>query len=73
MNLEQDFVLVDILWIIFQILNLYKTLIRPVATYSAKSRTLNKDIAKRFDAFERKVLTSMFGGNYGKWNFEKAI
>jgi len=62
MNVEQDFVLVDILWIIFKILNLYKTLIRPVATYSAESRTLNKDIAKGFDTFKRKILTSMLGG-----------
>jgi len=46
----------------FSVLNLYKTLIRPVATYSAESRTLNKDIAERFDTFERKVLTSILGG-----------
>ena len=33
-----------------------------MATYSAESRTLNKDIAKWFDTFQRKVLIRMLGG-----------
>jgi hypothetical protein len=33
-----------------------------VATYRTESRTLNKNIAKWLDTFERKVLTSMLGG-----------
>ena len=33
-----------------------------MATYRTDSRTLNKDIAKWLDTFERKVLTSMLGG-----------
>ena len=37
-------------------INIRKTLIRPVATYGAESRTLNKDIAKWLAAFGRKFL-----------------
>jgi hypothetical protein len=33
-----------------------------VATYGAESSILNKDIAKRFVGFERKVSRRMFGG-----------
>jgi len=33
-----------------------------VATYGAGCWTLNKDVAKRMAAFERKVLRRMFGG-----------
>ena len=33
-----------------------------MATYGAESWTLNKDIAKRLAAFERKLLRRMFGG-----------
>jgi hypothetical protein len=32
-----------------------------VATFGAESWTFNKDIAKRFAAFERRVLRRMFG------------
>jgi hypothetical protein len=37
-------------------------LVRPLATYGAESWTLNKDIAKRLAAFERKTLRRMFRG-----------
>ena len=43
-------------------IKIYKTLIRPVATYEAEFWTLNKDIAKRLASFGRKVLRQMFGG-----------
>jgi hypothetical protein len=33
----------------------YKTLIRPMATYTAENRTLKKGIAKGLAAFERRV------------------
>jgi len=34
---------------------------RPVATYGAESRTLNKDIAKWLAASQRKVLRNVWG------------
>ena len=34
-----------------------------MATYRAGSWTMNKDIAKRLAAFERKVVRRMSGGN----------
>jgi hypothetical protein len=43
-------------------INIYKTLITPVATYGAESWMLNKGIAKRLATFERKVLKRIFGG-----------
>jgi hypothetical protein len=43
-------------------INNCKTLIRPVATYRAKSLTWSKDMAKCLAAFERKVLRRMFWG-----------
>ena len=43
-------------------IEMYKTLISPVATYGAESWTMNEDITKRLSAFERKVLRRMFGG-----------
>ena len=36
-------------------IKIYKTLIRPVATYGAESWALNKDIAKEMDAFGWKI------------------
>jgi len=39
------------------------TLIRPLVIKEAESWTLNKDIAKRLAAFERKVFRIIFGGN----------
>jgi hypothetical protein len=41
---------------------IFKTLIRPVATYEAEFWTWNKDIAKWLATFERKVLRGMCGG-----------
>jgi hypothetical protein len=43
-------------------IKIYKTLIRPVATYRAESWTLNEDVTKRLDAFEIKLLRRLFGG-----------
>ena len=43
-------------------IEIYKTLIRPVATYGAESWALNEDIVKQLATFERKVLRRMFGG-----------
>jgi hypothetical protein len=43
-------------------LKVCKVFLRPVATYGAESWTLNKNIAERLAAFERKVLRRMFGG-----------
>ena len=40
-------------------IKIYKTLIRPVATFGAEFWTLNKDIAEPPVAFERKVLSGM--------------
>ena len=42
-------------------INIYKTLITPVATYGAESWMLNEGIAKRLATFERKVLKRVFG------------
>ena len=50
---------------------IYKTLIRPMATYEAEFWTLNKDIAKWLAAFGRKVLKQMFGGIKVNENWRK--
>jgi hypothetical protein len=44
-----------------------------VATYGAESWTLNKDIAKWLETFERKVLRRLFGGIKGTENGESDI
>jgi hypothetical protein len=44
-------------------IKIYKTLIRPVATYGTGSWALNTDIVKRLAAIEREVLRRMFGRN----------
>jgi len=43
-------------------INVCKTLLRPEATYRAKSLTWNGNTAKWLAAFERKVLRKMFWG-----------
>jgi len=40
-------------------MEIYNTLIRPVATYGSESWTLNEDIVKQLATFERKVLRRM--------------
>jgi hypothetical protein len=45
------------------VVKIYKTLIRTVATYQAESWALKKDIVKRLATFGRKVLRRMSGGN----------
>ena len=40
---------------------IYKTLIRPVATYGSQSWTLNKDTCSQIAIFERKILRRIFG------------
>ena len=42
-----------------------------MATYRAEVFTLNKDIAKRMAAFQRKVLRSIFGGTKVNENWRK--
>ena len=42
-------------------IKIYKTLMRPVATYGTESSTLNKDIAKWLAASQRKVLRNVWG------------
>ncbi|RLU25142.1 hypothetical protein DMN91_003234 [Ooceraea biroi] len=42
-------------------IRLYKTLIRPVATYSSETWTLTQETRSRVDCFERKVLRRIFG------------
>ena len=43
-------------------LNIYKILIRPVATYGSESWTLNKDTCSQIAIFERKIMRKIFGG-----------
>jgi len=43
-------------------IKMYRTLIRPVATYRAEFWTLNKYIAKWLDTIEGRVLRRMCGG-----------
>jgi len=43
-------------------MKMYEVLKRPMATSGAESWTLNKDVANRLAAFERKVIRRMFGG-----------
>ena len=43
-------------------IKIYMTLIRPLATYEAKSWSLNKDIIKRLAIFKTKVLRRVTGG-----------
>jgi len=43
-------------------IKIYKTLIRPVATYGAESWTLNEDVAKQLATSERKGLRTISGG-----------
>jgi len=52
-------------------MKIFKTLIRPVASYGAESCILNKDITKRQATFERKVLRNMCGGIKANKNWRK--
>lgn len=42
-------------------LRLYKTLVRPVATYASETWVLKKSAANRIDMFERKILRRILG------------
>jgi hypothetical protein len=46
----------------------WKRLIRPLAVYGAEYWTLDKDIAKRLAAFEKKSLTKNVCGDYSNAN-----
>jgi len=52
-------------------IKIYRTLTKPVETYRAESWTLNTDIAKWLDAFDRRVLRKMFGGIKVNENWRK--
>jgi len=53
-------------------IKIYKTLLRPVATYRAESWTLLKDIDKQLDTFKENIKINVCG-NERKWRLQKTI